>query len=165
MNETNANPLSMSLNDMDTSIPLLDKGTYDLRITKVELATTSGKGGNAAVPMLKGEAVNVDSGTTPKGDVIPPGQAKLFFNVVLAPTGKLDWGMVGRSVAEIVQATKMDLSSYGSTGLQQIQAAPTWHKMLEGRVGRAQVAYVPEGPDKQGVVRRAKNEIAYWTKS
>jgi hypothetical protein len=165
MSEQNANPLNMSLNDMDTSIPLLDKGDYDLRITKVELTKTAGKNGATPVAMLKGEAVNVDPGLTPKGDVIPAGQGKLFFNVVLAPTGKLDWGMVGRGVAEIVQSTKLDLSPYGSTGIDQINAAATWHKQLEGRVGRAKVAYVPEGPDKGGVVRRAKNEITYWSKS
>lgn len=164
MNETNANPLNMSLNDLDVSMPLLAKGPYDLRITKAEMKKTAGKGGAAVVDMLALELATTDPAQSVKGDPLAPG-VKLFTNVILAPVGKMDWLGVGRGVASLVQAAKLDLAPYGSTGMDQLRAAPTWHKMLEGRVARAQVDYIPEGPDKSGVTRRAKNEIAYFSKS
>lgn len=161
--ETNANPLNMSLNDMDTSIPHLASGTYDLRIHKVEMKETSGKNGAAPVPMLKLELKTVDAAKSVKDETLSPGQT-VFNNIVLAPTGKSDWGMVGRNVAQLIQSAQFDVTPYGPNGLEQIRAATTWHKMLEGRTVRAKVDYVPEGPDRSGVMRRAKNEVAYFVK-
>ncbi len=163
MSDTNANPLNMSLNDMDTSIPLLATDTYDLRITKAEVGETKGANGAAKVPLLKLELVTQDPAKSVKDESLPAGQ-KVFTNIMLAPTGKSDWGMVGRNVAAFIQSAQFDLSPYGSNGMDQLRAVPTWHKMLEGRTVRAKVSYVPEGPDKTGVHRQAKNEVAYFSK-
>jgi hypothetical protein len=158
MSEQNQNPLNMSLSDMDLSLPHLANGTYDLRIHKVELAQSKSN-----VPMLKLEHKTVDAAQSVKDESLPPGQT-VFDNIMLAPSGKSDWGMVGRGVAGLIQSAQLDVSGYGADGLSQIQAAATWHKLLEGRTVRAKVNFVPEGPDKQGTVRRAKNEIGYYVK-
>lgn len=152
--ETNANPLTMDLTTMDTSLPVLAADKYILRIHKAELSKTN----DGQTPVLKLELKTVNPGKSAKGDAVGAGLT-VFDTIMLAPRGKSDWNMVNRSVAELVQSAKL-------TGAIRMDNVQEWHKQLEGRQVTAMVEFVPEGPDPKNPGRtfRAKNQIGYYLK-
>lgn len=153
MNETNANPLSMDLSTIDTSMPLLAPDTYELRIVKVELTKTK----DEKTPMLKVELKSTQPGRSVKGDSVGAGVV-IFDQLMLAPRGKSTVEMVARQVAGLVQAV-------GGINGARLDNASEWHKQLEGQIVRAKVEYTAAGTSPTtGKSYPPKNEIGYYLK-
>jgi hypothetical protein len=145
-------PLDLDLNSVDTSMPLIhDNEVVDFRIDKIEKKKT--KDGKADMLAITHKSLSPTRGV--KDETLQPG-VMVFNNVVLAPTGKATWDMVLRNIAALTQAAgcQMSLGDFINGGFMTLQGATV----------RAKVAYTAEGPDKTGVVRRAKNEIGLYIK-
>lgn len=147
-----APPLDTDLSGVDTSLPLFADGSIvDFTLDKIEQKPTKdGKG-----VMLSIDHKSITAASTNDGKPLNPG-AHVFNNVMLVPTGKADWDMVTRNVASITQAAGLNC-----TLVEFIKGR--WME-LQGKTVRAKLRFVPEGPDKTGVVRRAKNEVALYIK-
>jgi hypothetical protein len=144
-------PLDLDLNSIDTSYPLIENGAIlDFNIDKVEPRQTAG-----GSPMIALTFKSTTPARAVKGDVLQPG-VSVFHNINLAATGKATPQMVTQNIAQLTQAV-------GWTGTLG-EFVNGGYMGLQGRQVRAKVAYIPEGPDKKGVVRRAKNEIALFIK-
>lgn len=151
MDTTNALPLDIDLNSIDTSFPLIAAGAIvDMSIDKVEAATTK-----ANSPMLKLTFKSTTPVQSVKGDVLPPG-VTVFHNLNLAATGKATPQMVAQNIAQLTQALCMS----GTLG----EFINGGYMTMQGKVVRAKIAYIPEGPDKSGTLRKAKNEISSFIK-
>lgn len=148
-----APPLSTDLSSVDTSLPLIADGKIvDFNIEKIEQAATKdGKGVYLSI-----DHKSITQTDSVKGDPLLPGSVHVFNNINLIPTGKATWDMIERNIAAIAQAAGLTM---GTT--EFIKGG--WMQ-LNGKTVRAKVSYVPEGPDKSGVTRRAKNEIAVYLK-
>jgi hypothetical protein len=147
-----APPLDIDLNTVDTSMPLIANGeVVDFNFAKIEVKETNKKDGLYLNVDLK----TVSPTKSVKNETLNPGM-HVFATLMLNPTGKGTWEMVQRNIAEVTQATGLSctLSEFINGGWQQLQ----------GRNVRAKVAYIPEGPDKTGTVRKAKNEVAVYLK-
>lgn len=151
METSNVLPLDLDLNSIDTSFPLIANGAIvDLSIDKVEAATTK-----ANSPMLKLTFKTATPVQSVKGDNMAPG-VTVFHNLNLAATGKATPQMVSQNIAQLTQALGM-----GGTLGEFINGG---YMTMQGKVVRAKVAYIPEGPDKGGTLRKAKNEISSFIK-
>ena len=147
-----APPLDVDLNTIDTSLPLIASGEIvDFQLFKIELKETNKKDGL----MLNIQHKSVSPTKSVKGETLNPG-VFVFNNIMLNPIGKSTWEMVQRSIAELTQAAGLSttLNDFINSG---------W-KQLQGMNVKAKVSYIPEGPDKGGVIRKAKNEIAIYLK-
>src|ERR1019366_4335529 len=143
--------LDMDLNSIDTSFPLIAAGAIaDFQVEKIEAVTTK-----ANSPMLKLTLKSTSPVASVKGDTLNPG-VTVFHNINLAPTGKATAQMVAQNIAQFTQAMGITgtLGAFINGGYMQAQ----------GRTVRVKVAYIPEGPDKTGVVRKAKNEVSSFVK-
>lgn len=148
---TSAMPLDQDLNTIDTSFPLIANGSIvDFTINKVEKKQNASK-----VDMLAIELKSATPTTSVKGDQLLPG-VTVFHNINLAPSGKATSQMVSANIAEYAQALGLSgtLGAFINGGYMATQ----------GQTIRASVNYVPEGPDKKGVMRKAKNEIGRFMK-
>lgn len=148
--QTSAPPLDLDLNSVDTSMPLLAKGIYELMVTKVE-SKTSSKGN----PMLALEFSTTMPSKSVEGKDMGP-NVKVFHNLNLAPSGKATWEMITRSVASIVQSAGV------SATWQDVQTNPVG--VFQGKTVRASVDVAPAGVDASGKAYRAKNEIVVFMK-
>lgn len=145
-------PLDLDLNSVDTSMPLINGGEIvDFIVAKVEKKKTAD--GKADFLALDLKSTSVAKGL--KGDDLQPG-VHVYDNVMLAPTGKATWDMVVKNIASVTQGAGIatNLNDFLNGGFSSLQGASV----------RAKVGYTPEGPDKKGVHRRAKNEIALYIK-
>jgi hypothetical protein len=152
MTETNMPPLDLDLNSVDTSMPLINGGNIvDFVAVKVEKKTTS----DGTTPMLSIDWKSTGPTTDVKGQPLNAG-VHLFDNVMLAPSGKSNWDMVVRNIASVVQAAGLqtNLNDFLQGG----------YSSLQGAAVRIKVGFVPEGPDKKGIHRRAKNEVSVYMK-
>lgn len=150
MDNMTAPPLDMDLNSIDTSIPLLEDGIYDLQVAKVEKAKSKSGG-----DMLKLDYVTTAPAMSRSKDQLGAG-IHVFDQCMLAPSGKSDWGMVVRNIAAITQSTQLtgtvgDFLNGGYVGLQ-------------GRALRVKIGFEPEGVDKNGKSFKAKNVISLYIK-
>ena len=146
-------PLDLDLNSVDTSMPLINNGEIvDFTIVKVEKKTTK----DGKTPMLSIDHKSVTPTRDVSGKELMPG-VHVFNNIMLAPSGKGTWDMVARNIAGLTQAAGLQttLGDFINGGFNTLNGAQV----------RAKIAYVPEGPDKTGTVRRAKNEIAVYLKA
>ena len=144
-------PLDIDLNSIDTSFPLIQNGAIvDLTVDKVENVQTK-----ANSPMLKLTLKTTTPVASVKGDTLNAG-VTVFHNINLAPTGKATGQMVAQNIAQFTQALGLGgtLGEFINGGYMQAQ----------GRSVRAKIAYIPEGADKTGVIRKAKNEISSFVK-
>ena len=151
MSENTMPPLDLDLNTVDTSFPLIMNGELvGISIDKVENVLTA-KQSN----MLKLTLKTTTSTKSIKNEVLNPGLT-LFHNINLEPTGKGTWEMVVRNIASVTQPTgwQGNLQAFLNGGFMTLQGARC----------NAKVSYVPEGPDKTGTHRNAKNEIAAFLK-
>jgi hypothetical protein len=146
-----APPLDLDLNTIDTSMPLLAPGIYDLQFIKVEAKTTK-----ANSPMLSLDLVTTAPAQSQDGTQLGAG-IHVFSNLNLAPAGKATWEIVVRNVASVTQSVGLQ-TSYG----EFVANAPA---LLQGKVARCKVGVVPAGVDKNGKNYRAKNEIEVWMKA
>jgi hypothetical protein len=143
-----APPLDQDLNSIDTSMPLLEDGVYDLQINKVEKGQSASK-----VDMLKLDYMTTAPAKSRKQDNLGAG-IHVFDQCMLAPSGKSDWNMVLRNVASITQAAGLpgtfgDFTNGDYVGLQ-------------GRTIRVKIGFEPEGTDKNGKSFKAKNIIVLY---
>jgi len=151
MSDQIAPPLDIDLNSVDTSMPLIADGQLvDFTLVKVEKVKTKAGG-----DMLSIQHKSITPTKAADGKDLFPG-VLVFGNLNLAPSGKGTWDMVVRNIAAITQAAGITgtLAEFLNGGWQQLQ----------GKTVRGKVHYVPEGPDKTGVVRKAKNEISLYIK-
>jgi fructosamine-3-kinase len=159
-----APPLDGDLGSVDTSFPLLSdrEPYYDLRVEKVEMKTS--KAGKA---MASVQLVNVAPATGMKGEQLPAGSVSVFENLNLEPSGKSDWNIVTRNVAQVVQAAGLtskngfDWKQFGATTQEQCMNGARWLPQLQGKIIRAKVGYEPAGT-RDGKNYREKNVIVTY---
>ena len=148
----NASLLDLDLSSVDTSLPLIaDREVVDFIVDGVEKKPTT-NGGEMVALKLK----SITPTRSVKGEDLQPG-VLLFHNINLVPTGKATLDMVVRNLAEVIQAA-------GLSGVTYPDFKASRYTELQGKQLRVRVAYVPEGPDKKGIVRRAKNEVGLFVK-
>ena len=143
-----APPLDLDLNSIDTSMPLLAPGIYDLQFAKVEPKTT--KSGAA---MFSLDLVTMEPAQSQDGGQLGAG-IHVFSNMNLAPSGKATWEIVLRNIAQVIQSAGLK-ATYG-----ELVANPS---LLQGKTARVKVKCVPAG-ERDGKSYRAKNEIETWMK-
>lgn len=144
-------PLDLDLNSVDTSMPLLEKGIYDVSVAKVEMKKTS-KGGD----MLHFDFVTTAPSKSMKGEDLGP-NIHVFDNCNLTPTGKATPEMVVRNIASIAQAA-------GFVGTLQ-EFLNGGYMTLQGRTLRVRVGYEPAGVQAAtGKSFREKNTIEMYIK-
>lgn len=152
-----APPLDVDLNTMKTDMPLLADGIYDLQFSKVEL-----KKSKAMQDMFSLDLVTTSPAKTNTGEDLGQG-VHVFDNLNLAPSGKATWEMVARNIGAVVQSTGVTIP--GANFAEQLEnLRVNGVAMLQGQIARCKVGFVPEGPDKTGVMRKAKNQITVWMK-
>jgi hypothetical protein len=151
MENSTALPLDLDLNSVDTSFPLIENGAIvDFNIEKIEAKNTA-----VGTPMLAFIFKSTSPAKSVQGEVLNAG-VTVFHNLNLAATGKATPMMVTQNIAQLTQAV-------GYTG-KLGEFINGGYMSMQGRSFRAKVAYIPEGPDKKGIMRRAKNEIALFIK-
>lgn len=146
-----APPLDLDLSSIDTSLPLLAAGIYDLQIAKVEPKTTKSNS-----PMLALDLVTTGPAESQEGTQLGAG-IHVFSNLNLAPSGKATWEIVLRNIAAVTQAAGIQ-TNYG-------EFAANAAGLLQGKTVRCRVGITPAGTDKNGKSFRAKNEIEVWMKA
>ena len=145
-----APPLDLDLNSIDTSMPLLAEGIYDLQVANVGTKTTA-----ANQPMLTLDLVTTAPAQAQDGTQLGAG-IHVFHNLNLQPSGKATWEIVLRNIAEVTQAMGV-ATTYG-----ELTANP---QLLAGKTPRCKVVCVPAGVSKSGKAFKAKNEISTWMKA
>ena len=146
-----APPLDLDLNTVDTSLPLLAPGIYDLQIAKVEP-----KQSKAGAAMFSLDLVTTGPAESQEGTQLGAG-IHVFSNLNIAPSGKSTWEIVIRNIAAVTQSAGIQ-TNYG-------EFAANGPALLQGKVCRCKVGIVPAGTDKNGKSFRAKNEIEVWMKA
>ena len=145
-----APPLDLDLNSIDTSMPLLAEGIYDLVVAGVTSKSTA-----AGSPMLSLDLVTAAPAQAQDGSQLGAG-IHVFHNINLQPSGKSTWEIVARNIAEVVQSLGVQ-TTYGD-----LTANP---QMLVGKTARAKVVCVAAGVSKTGKAFKAKNEVNNWLKA
>lgn len=152
-NENIAPPLDLDLNSVDTSMPLINNGEIvEFELVKIEKRLT--KDSKASILAIDHKSTTPTKGI--KGEDLQPG-VHVFNNIMLAPTGKATWDMVTKNIASIMQAAGISqtLGEFLNGGYSALQGA---------RV-KAKIAFKAEGPDKDQIVRRARNEVSVYIKA
>ena len=144
------NLLDVDLGSVDTSMPLLAPGIYELKVEKAELANTKDGQGR----MLNLELSTTAPAQSNTGDDIGAG-VRVFHGVLFTPKGKMTADMVKRSMGEVVQSAAM------SVKLGEIDQ---WHKQLEGKVLKTRVVVEPERSGPNGETYRARNSVKAFLK-
>lgn len=159
MNESNiAPPLDLDLATVDTSMPLLANGIYDLIIEKAEVKKTNDQ---------RGEYISLDMKTnapalSQKGDNLGAG-IHVFDNINLVPTGKATWDMVARNLGAFTQALGFAPGQAKIVG-GRVNSGD-WVPSLPGRTIRAKIGFAPEGTNPStGKSFRAKNTVEMYLK-
>ena len=145
-----APPLDLDLNSIDTSMPLLAEGIYDLQVATVTQKTTA-----ANLPMLSLDLVTTAPAQAQDGAQLGAG-VHVFHNLNIQPSGKATWEMVLKNIAQVTQSVGI-ATTYG-----ELVANPN---MLLGKVARCKVVCVPAGVSKTGKAFKAKNEISTFMKA
>lgn len=147
-----APPLDTDLGSVDTSMPLVENGVYELRVDKVEIKETSRKDGR----FISLDMVTTAPSKGRKGEDLGPG-VHIFDNVMCNPTGKGTWDMVKRNLGALVQAGAVQGATIGNID--------SWVPQLTGRVLKVRVGYEPAGVDRNGKAFREKNTAELYIKA
>jgi hypothetical protein len=157
MESTDIQLLSMDLNSIETSLPVIRSDIYECRIAKSEIVR--------AEDPAKADAWKLTLETTTPavdkdGKPVEPGHP-LFVQTQLKPTGKSTMKMVVQNIATIVQALRPRLDG------QVTLPIDPWYKQLEGRLVRVRVTALParENPKVPGQMFRATNQVDEWLKN
>lgn len=145
-------PLNEDLMSLDTSMPLVDPGIYDLKVEKVEIKLTE----KDSAPMLKLELSTTAPAKGTKGETLAAG-VRVFDNIMLQPTGKATADMVARRVAMLLQAAVIP-------GLGSVPAVKANPNLLQGAVLRCKVGYERAGTSNTGKSFPEKNVIDLYVK-
>lgn len=150
--------LSMDLGSVDTSFPMADPGTYDLKCIKSEITPVKDA---AKGNMWKVTFTNISPLAGKRGRdsvTINPEGIQFFDQAILNPMGKAKWDQVMVGVAKLVQAFKLT----GAT----LPTIESWHKTVEGRIVRAKVSIAPQRQDKvTGATYAPRNQIDEYPKN
>lgn len=157
-------PLSDSLESLDTSFPLLEKERYQVIVKKAELTTTKA-GPNSRIKL---ELVTTAPAKSSKGDHLEAG-VRIFEGVMCVKSGNSTDDIIKRQVASVVQCFGIgsELSNYGSNSMQQIANISAWHKLLEGKDGVVDIdieAAQSATEARDGKPHPAKNVVVMWVK-
>jgi hypothetical protein len=125
-----------------------------LKVDKTEIVATADGGGR----MLRIHTVTVNPQITREGKSIDAGFKLPPTNIMLSVTGRATLDMITRNLAELVQATKLEVA--GGVRLANVDF---WFSQLQGKTGLAEITYEPEG-SKNGKSYPEKNEIKRWLK-
>jgi hypothetical protein len=149
---TNLNPDSLTsildedLSGVDTSIPLLKEGIYNLEIAEVKQQSTSDNAGQ----MLKIKFKTTEDSPSVTGDIVHAG-FPVYHNILTTPKGDMTADMVRKNLAGFAQAL-------GVPRLTPLES-------LNGRVLKAKLRVRKERTDeKTGKTYAASNEIATFVK-
>lgn len=153
--------LDMDLNTVETTLPMVQAGIYDLVVKESEVIEPTDAQSPPVWKLTLATTTPLQSvptnGRPP--ETIDPGHP-LFTQTQLAPTGKATVKMVGQNVAQIIQSVKPPLPGVKLHEIRQ------WHKQLEGRMVRCDVICQPAGVNpKTGKAYRAGNRIEQFFKS
>lgn len=161
MNEQEQPLLSTDLNTIETTLPIVTPGIYELRITKSEIINLNE---STKVPSWKLTMETTAPTSTVDGKPVDPGHP-IFSQTQLAPTGKATQKMVVQNVAQIVQALRPRLD--GAISMGSVTDPIPWHKQAEGRMIRVRVEALParENPKNPGQFFRATNQISEFLKN
>lgn len=149
-----SNPLDMSFEGLDTSLPKFKPGQIgDFKITKATAMTNEAK-------TLKLEIESLTEMDDDMGGKLKPG-SKFFGNVNTEPTGKLK---------EDPKRLLRGPSSMGAFG-QAFKPALTLRQLrenveqLQGRTLRIRTGIQPAGTGNDGVYREARAVVSEWLKA
>lgn len=149
----NVPPMDTDLATVDTSMPLLADGTYDMKVEKAEIKPTS-KGGS----MIHLELSTTQPATGRTGQTLNAG-VRVFTNVNTVPSGKATWDQVKQSLGQLVQAAAFP------PGVAKLDNVPVWTPMLIGKVLPTKVIFRPARVDgASGKQYKESNEVAYFLK-
>lgn len=160
-NENSPELLSMDLNAIETSLPVVRGDIYELRIAKSEIVKPEDPAKAPAWRLtMETTAPTVDI----NGKPVDPGHP-IFTQTQLKPTGKATMKMVVQNLAAIVQALKPRLDGNIVMGTD---ADPIpWHNLTVGRLVRVRVNALParENPKVPGQMFRATNQVDEFFKN
>lgn len=138
--------LDRDLSQVNTSMPILRDGIYDVEVSRVELAETSDQQGKMLRLVFKTTAPS----QAVSGDMINAG-FPLYHNFLLTPKGGMTEEMIVRNLAAFAQ----------SAGVATINPVD----QLRGRMVRVRVVVVPERKDRNtGRTYPPSNEIHTFLK-
>jgi len=167
-NENNIPLVDLNLNEMDTSLPLIPNGIYDLVVAKSEVIdpTTADE-----VPSWKLELKTTQPTTSlpnSKGQIeqLPPGHP-VYTQTQLEPTGKATLKMCAGNVAQIIQSMRPPVSVPPfSGGAKEFSAfVKSWHNMTMGHMVRCRVEAQPAGVSKKGKSYKAGNRVVEFARA
>jgi hypothetical protein len=139
--------LTEDLSGIDTNIPVLREGLYDLAIVKV----TRDPSKDGTKENLNIQLKTTETASSTAGQIVQAGWS-IFDCISISPTERYTIDQIKRNVAAFVQAS----------GCRTVEPVD----QFTGKIVRAKVAAVPERKDpKTGQVYPPRNEVkAYTTK-
>jgi hypothetical protein len=142
-------PLDIDCNSIDTSMPLIEDGVYDLMFKKVEKKqTTSGE------DMLSLDIVTTGPTKSRDQKDLGPG-VHVFDNCMFEPLGGSDWDMVTKNIASITQSAGLDTTRNAFINGRYIE--------LQGRTFKARIGYAAAGISKKtGKEYKEKNTVSLY---
>ena len=162
MNENEIPMLDLDLNTLETSLPVIKPGIYELVIKNAEIIQPTVAGKAPALKLTMESTTPLESVPDAEGKVTQVEVGHPFFaQTQLAPTGKASWKMVAQNIAQVTQALRPRIE-----GKLSLPVDP-WFKQLEGRTVRVKVAALPsrENPKQPGSMLRATNQVDEWYKN
>jgi hypothetical protein len=143
------NPLDVDVSNLDTSFPLVKSGALaEVKLTKVTLLNNAANTLSIEIESLA-ELPGQEEGKT-----FPAGH-KFYGNINTEPTGESNWDIIKRGFAEFVQFTGQSVT---------IRQARENSGQFQGITGTIRVGLRPAGTGKDGVYRKAQNQVAEWIK-
>jgi len=152
--------LDMSLNEIETSLPVIVSDYYDLQIKESEIVEPDDASKAPAWKLqlvTTGPTNTIPNPQTGKSEHLEIGHP-IFNHQQLAPTGKATAKMIGQNVGAIVQAIKPTMPSV------QLHTIRDWHKTTIGKMVRVKVIIQPAG-SKDGKSWKTSNKIDEWVKA
>ena len=153
--------LSMDLNTVETTLPVIRGDIYDLRVKTSEILVPE----DSSKPRSWKLTLETTTPTTTTDDKPVDIGHPIFAQTQLKPTGKATAKMVVQNVGEMVQSVRPRLEGQITMGTE---ADPIpWHKMTEGRMVRVRVDALPsrQNPKNPAQTFRPANMVSAWIKN
>ena len=141
---------SADLMNYDNTTVLIDPGTYPMQCVETELKPNAA--GTVVITLA-----NIDRVRSVKGDVVEPGDGRVFAIVNTALTGKMKQKMLNDSLSFVIQA-------FAKPGVTSIDGMKQNHGLLKGEQCLVQLVTEPAGVGKDGKHRDARTSVAKWYK-
>lgn len=149
--------LSLDLNTLETSLPVIRGDKYELRIKESEIIQPDDP---TKAPAWKLTLETLGPTMDINGKPVEPGHL-LFTQTQLRPTGRANWKMVAQNIASIIQALRPRIDG------QLALPIDPWHKQVEGKIVRVSVVALParDKNDGTGTQYRPSNRVDEWFKN